>query len=102
MDKAAFETSLKLAGYEIGTSEGTPNKVTQPHSHDFDVRALVLSGELTLITDSDRTSRTYRAGDIFEMAAGCVHSEQHGPDGSQSQVGRRPTRVMRVSPPWSR
>ena len=88
MDTAAFEASLKNAGYEIGTSKGTPRKVTQPHSHDFDVRALVLSGELTLTTDG--TSRTYRGGDIFEMPAGCVHSEQYGPDGSESLVGRRP------------
>jgi len=93
MDTVAFEASLKNAGYEIGTSKGTPSKVTPPHSHDFDVRALVLSGELTLTTDG--TSRTYRVGDIFEMPAGCVHSEQYGPDGSESLVGRRskPTRV---------
>ncbi len=56
MDTVAFEASLRNAGYEIGTSKGTPSKVTQPHSHDFDVRALVLSGELTLTTDG--TSRT--------------------------------------------
>jgi quercetin dioxygenase-like cupin family protein len=93
MDTATFEASLKNAGYEIGTSKGTPSKVTQAHSHDFDVRALVLSGELTLTTDG--TSRTYRVGDIFEMPAGCVHSEQYGPDGSEALVGRRPkpTRV---------
>jgi len=90
---AAFEASLKNAGYEVGTSKGTPSKVTQPHSHDFDVRALVLSGEVTLTTDD--TSRTYRVGDVFEMSAGCVHSEQYGPDGSESLAGRRPkpTRV---------
>jgi quercetin dioxygenase-like cupin family protein len=87
MDTAAFEASLKSSGYEVGTSRGTPGKVTQPHSHDFDVRALVLSGELTLTTEG--TSRTYRGGDIFEMPAGCVHSEQYGPDGSESLVGRR-------------
>jgi len=42
MDTAAFEASLKNAGYEVGTSKGTPSKVTQPHSHDFDVRARAL------------------------------------------------------------
>ena len=87
MDTAAFEASLKNAGYEVGTSKGPADKITPPHSHDYDVRALVVSGEITLITDG--TSRPYRAGDIFEMAAGCVHSEQHGPDGSESVVGRR-------------
>ena len=89
MDTAAFEASLKSTGYEIATSKGTANKVTQPHAHDYDVRALVLAGELTVTTDG--TPRTYRAGDVFEMAAGCVHSEQYGPDGSESLVGRRPT-----------
>ena len=89
MDTSVFETSLKNAGYEIARSTGPANKVTPPHSHDYDVRALLLSGELTLTTDG--VSRTYRAGEVFEMAAGCVHSEQHGPDGSESLVGRRAT-----------
>lgn len=88
MDTAAFEASLKNAGYAIGTSKGTANKVTQPHSHDFDARVLALSGELTLTTEG--TSRTYRSGDIFEMPMGCVHSEQYGPDGSELLAGRRP------------
>jgi quercetin dioxygenase-like cupin family protein len=87
MDTAAFETSLKSDGYQVGTSKGPANKVTTPHSHDFDVRALVLSGELTLTTDG--VARIYRAGDVFEMAAGCVHSEHYGPEGSESLVGRR-------------
>jgi redox-sensitive bicupin YhaK (pirin superfamily) len=38
---------------------------------------------------TDGASRTYRAGDVFEMTAGCVHSEQYGPEGSESLVGRR-------------
>jgi quercetin dioxygenase-like cupin family protein len=89
MDTTAFETNLKNAGYaDIATSKGSANKVTTPHAHDFDVRALVLSGELTLTTDG--VARTYRAGDVFEMAAGCIHSEHYGPDGSESLVGRRP------------
>jgi quercetin dioxygenase-like cupin family protein len=88
MDTTAFEASLKSAGYgDIGTSKAPADKVTAPHAHDFDVRALVLSGELTLTTDG--VARTYRAGDVFEMAAGCVHSEQYGPEGSESLVGRR-------------
>jgi len=91
MDTAAFEASLKSAGYEVGASKGPANKITTPHAHDFDVRALVLSGELTLTTDG--VARTYRAGDVFEMAAGCIHSEQYGPDGSESLVGRRPISI---------
>ena len=66
---AAFEASLKNAGYEVGTSKGTPSKVTQPHSHDFDVRALVLSGEVTLTTDDADVPRGRRLRDVGGLHA---------------------------------
>ena len=91
MDRTAFETQAKDAGYEIATSTATPNKVTQPHAHDVDVRALVIAGELTITVDG--ASRTYRAGDVFEMPAGCVHSERHGAQGSEAVVARRRSRA---------
>ena len=87
MDRRAFEADAKGAGYEIAQSTGTPNKVTQPHAHDVDVRALVIAGEVTLTVDG--ASRTYREGEVFEMPAGCVHSERHGAQGSEIVVGRR-------------
>lgn len=87
MDRAAFEASVKDAGYQIGTSTGAPGKVTQPHAHDFDVRALVVFGELSITANN--ASRTYRTGDVFDMPAGCMHSERHGPNGSELLVGRR-------------
>jgi quercetin dioxygenase-like cupin family protein len=87
MDRAAFEASAKNAGYRIETSTGTPNKVTQPHAHDVDVRVLVVAGELTV--NARGVSQTYRAGDAFDMPAGCVHSERHGANGSEVVVARR-------------
>jgi quercetin dioxygenase-like cupin family protein len=51
------------------------------------VRALVLDGDVTLTTGGE--SRTYRPGEVFEMAAGCEHSERHGPQGTKYLVGRR-------------
>ena len=87
MDRAAFEAEAKTAGYEISQSTAPSHKVTQPHAHDVDVRALVISGELTLTANGE--SRTYREGEVFEMPAGCVHSERHGDDGSDVVVGRR-------------
>jgi hypothetical protein len=38
---------------------------------------------------SDGASRTYRAGEVFEMAAGCEHSERYGPEGARTLVGRK-------------
>jgi quercetin dioxygenase-like cupin family protein len=88
VNTADFETALKRAGYlEIETKQVMPDVYNAPHSHPFDVRALVLEGEITL--DSRGESRTYRAGEIFEMAAGCDHSERYGPAGIRYLVGRR-------------
>jgi len=88
MNAAEFEGSLKRAGFQdIETKTVAANTTTQPHSHAFSVRALVLSGDITLTSEGQ--SRTYRAGDVFEMTASCVHSEQHGPDGSTYLVGRK-------------
>jgi quercetin dioxygenase-like cupin family protein len=88
MDAAQFEADLKRAGYsDIETKRVGSSESTHPHAHPFHVRALVLAGELTLT--SQGASRTFRAGDAFEMAAGCVHSEQHGPEGTTYLVGRK-------------
>jgi quercetin dioxygenase-like cupin family protein len=88
MNAAEFETGLKRTGYlDVETKQAMPDLSTQPHSHPFDVRALVLAGEVTLTSQGE--SRTYRSGDIFEMAAGCEHSERHGPEGTKYLVGRK-------------
>ncbi len=88
MNTADFETALRRAGYrEIEAKQTQPDFATQPHSHPFDVRALVLEGEMTLSSQGE--SRTYRAGEIFEMAAGREHSERYGPAGAKTLVGRR-------------
>lgn len=88
MNATEFEGSLKQAGFqEIETKRVAAHTVTQPHSHAFSVRALVLAGDVTLTSEGQ--SRTFRAGEVFEMTAGCVHSERHGPDGSTYLVGRK-------------
>jgi quercetin dioxygenase-like cupin family protein len=88
MNADDFESALKRAGYlDVETKQFKPGLATQPHAHPFDVRALVLDGEITLVANG--VSRTYRAGEIFEMAAGCEHAEQYGPAGARNLVGRR-------------
>ena len=88
MNATEFESSLKQAGFQvIETKKVTANIATPPHSHAFSVRALVLAGDVTLTSEGQ--SRTFRAGEVFEMAAGCVHSERYGPDGSTYLVGRK-------------
>lgn len=88
MDTKAFEAGLKREGYQdIETKSVPPNFLSKPHTHDFDVHALILEGELTLMRDGK--SDTYRAGQAFQMTAGCLHTEQYGPHGTIYLVGRR-------------
>jgi quercetin dioxygenase-like cupin family protein len=88
MDKAEFERSLRADGYEqIETKSVAPRTHNEAHDHPFDVKALVLDGQIALTVANE--SRTYRAGDVFTMAAGCKHVEDVGADGVRYIFGRR-------------
>ena len=87
MDRQLFESELKRDGYEIATNTTVGAKVNPEHSHPFDVRAMVLDGALTLT--SEGTTTTYRAGETFTMAKGCLHSESYGPEGAVTLFGRK-------------
>ena len=88
MKVQTFEDDLKRDGFvEIETKSAESNKHVGDHSHPFDVRAKVLAGEITLTCAG--VSRSYRAGDVFSMEAGCEHAEQCGPAGVTYTVGRK-------------
>lgn len=60
MDQSAFEARLRVQNYpEIRTNQLAPNCRNAEHTHAFDVKALVLEGEITLtIAGAARTPRT--------------------------------------------
>ena len=88
MNPKEFEAGLQRDGYrDIETKTVASSVASKPHAHEFSVRALVLAGDVTLTYEG--RSRTFRDGEIFEMAAGCEHSEQYGPDGATVLVGRK-------------
>lgn len=88
MNPETFRTQLLHDGYDdIALREVAANTFNARHSHDFDVRALMLDGELTLAWNDDE--RTFRSGEVFVMDAGCPHIERFGPDGARYLVGRR-------------
>ena len=87
MDKAEFETELRRAGYRVVNSSVKPNLVAPNHCHDFDAKAWVLGGEITITRDN--TPVTFRAGQCFEVPAGCMHAEHVGPEGVALLSGRR-------------
>ena len=88
MTENDFREHLRLGGYPAPELiERVPDTHNPEHAHDFDVAALIVEGELR-VTTADGTT-TCRAGDLFELASGIVHSELYGPSGAKVLVGRR-------------
>ena len=87
MDAAKFEADLRGDGFRVVMTSVAPNRVAPNHCHDFDAKALVLGGEVTITRDNAPV--TFRAGDCFEVPAGCPHAEQVGPAGVALMSGRR-------------
>jgi quercetin dioxygenase-like cupin family protein len=88
MDRTEFEAELRAQGYgEVVDRRMEANALNPEHAHEFDARLLVLEGAMTIA--SEGKERIYRAGDTFEMSAGCRHSEQCGPEGARYLAGRR-------------
>ncbi|MGR8919843.1 MAG: cupin domain-containing protein [Gammaproteobacteria bacterium] len=88
MNESDYRAHLAREGY------GEPEELSRPagltndeHSHDFSACALVLEGELSVVTADAET--TCRAGDFFELAAGTPHYESYGPAGARFLLARR-------------
>ena len=87
-ERAAFEARLRHEGFdEILTKTLEAGVVIDLHSHPYDVLALVLEGEATI--DCGGGARTFRPGDVLEVAADQPHTEHYGPKGYTFLLGRR-------------
>lgn len=88
MDLETFKSGLQEGGYdEVLVKTYAPDTFVDTHSHPFSARALVTAGEM-VITCED-VPQTFRAGDIFELPAGRLHTERYGPNGASYLVGRK-------------
>jgi quercetin dioxygenase-like cupin family protein len=88
MDRSQFEAALQREGFRdiaVGAKPGGFH--ADEHAHEFEVRALMLTGDLTLTVAGQR--RTYRPGEVFTMARGCLHAEDAGPAGASYVVGKK-------------
>ena len=54
MDRLEFEAELRRDGYRVVNSSVKPNLVAPNHCHDFDAKAFVLGGEITITRDNNR------------------------------------------------
>jgi quercetin dioxygenase-like cupin family protein len=79
-----LEEFTKLAqekGYEtVAIREWAPNSVSELHTHEFAVLAMVVQGEMWLTRDN--TTEHLQIGDTFTMEAETPHSERYGKDGA--------------------
>lgn len=88
MTAAEFESALQKAGFrDIATRSLDRRPSNGEHVHDYFVRGLVTAGEF--IITSNGIADSYKAGDVFEVAAGLPHSEVVGADGTCITTGRK-------------
>ncbi|AOZ03904.1 cupin [Cupriavidus sp. USMAHM13] len=90
MEREAFVQALTQEGYSEFVLVTREAGALAEHSHPFEAKALILSGEIELLAAGEE--RLYRAGDVFHLAAGQPHAERYGAQGVQgvqSLVGRR-------------
>jgi quercetin dioxygenase-like cupin family protein len=89
MDRAEFIHMLEKEGFqEFVTVERAPHAVLGLHTHPFEARALILLGELRLVTGDHE--QVCQVGDQFHLAAHIPHSETCGAEGVQYLAGRKP------------
>ena len=87
MNRDAFVSALKAEGFDAFVLVTREAGELDEHTHPFEARALILSGEIYIRTAS--AERVYRPGDIFQLEANTLHAERYGPQGVQYLVGRR-------------
>ena len=97
MPHDTFEAALRRDGFDVGHRTLPAGAVVSEHAHPFDVRALVLNGEITLTIAGE--DYAFREGDIFVMPAGQRHAETVGAGGVNYLVGRRRTSAASAHEP---
>src|SRR6201995_5993016 len=87
MDRLEFAAAPRPDRFRVVNASLRPNTREANHCHDFDARLFVLGGEITITRDNN--PETFRAGQCCEVPAGCLHTEQVGPEGVAYLSGRR-------------
>jgi quercetin dioxygenase-like cupin family protein len=57
------------------------------HEHPFEVRALVVEGDITIVVDG--LSKIYKVGEIFHLEFKQPHAESYGPEGVKYLASRK-------------
>ena len=88
MNETTFRVMLASKGFpEPAVIEREANLVTTDHVHDFTACALILDGEISVVT-AERTP-TCGPGDTFTLDSGITHHEEYGPQGARLLFSNR-------------
>lgn len=87
MDRETFEANAKRDGFKVQDGRMAAGTVNPDHTHPFNARVFVLSGEITITQNG--TPQTYRSGDSCSVSADEVHAEEVGAEDVVYISGRR-------------
>lgn len=88
MERAVFEQELLGQGYAVSTVTRAAHGKLDMHSHPFEAKALILTGEIRIQCEGQE-EKLYRPGEVFHLAREEPHSESYGPEGVSYLVGRK-------------
>jgi quercetin dioxygenase-like cupin family protein len=88
MNSEEFLQLLRRDGFpEPVEVQQVPNGRLGIHEHPFEVKALVIEGDITIVIDG--LSKIYKAGDIFHLALKQPHAESYGSEGVKYLASRK-------------
>ena len=88
MNEVSFRETLAAQGFPEPTIvERDANLVTTDHVHEFTASALILAGEISVVTATGTS--TCRSGDTFTLASGITHHEEYGAEGARLLFSKR-------------
>ncbi|GAC1672974.1 MAG: hypothetical protein NVS9B2_21220 [Steroidobacteraceae bacterium] len=83
-----FEADHRARGFdEVMQRRWPPLTELATHEHEFQVKALVVDGEMWLAVEAE--THHLRAGSTFELEAWVPHAERYGSEGATYWVARR-------------
>ncbi len=88
MNSEQFLQLLRRNGFpEPVEVQQAPNGQLGIHEHPFEVRALVVEGDITIVIDG--LSKIYKVGDVFHLEFKQPHAESYGPEGVKYLASRK-------------
>lgn len=88
LNLAEFTATYVGQGYDgVSIREWAANTVSELHTHEFAVHAVVAQGEMWLTRENE--TQHLKIGDTFTMEPETLHSEKYGADGTIYWAARK-------------